>query len=64
MTTCRTRIMHFFPKYWAFNLSWHEKPARRISSCTMPTGLLTTPGMANHDGSHQRLWGGIEEAFR
>lgn len=55
--------MYFFPKYWAFNLSWHEKPARRISSYPAPTGLLTAPGMANHEGSHRQLWTGIEKAF-
>lgn len=28
----------FFPKYWAFNLSWHERPQRRIDSYAEPKG--------------------------
>lgn len=56
--------MYFFPKYWAFNLTWHEKPSRRISSYVAPVGLLTAPGMVNHEGSHKHLWAGIERAFR
>lgn len=28
----------FFPKYWAFNLSWHERPRRRIDSYAEPKG--------------------------
>jgi len=51
--------MYFFPKYWAFNLSWHERPIRRIDSYVRPAGCLTKPGMANHAGSHQALWNGI-----
>jgi hypothetical protein len=42
----------FFPKLWAFNIQWHERPARRISSYVAPRGVLTKPGMANHEGSH------------
>ena len=34
----------FFPKLWAFNLSWHERPARRIDSYATPKGCLTKPG--------------------
>lgn len=28
----------FYPKYWAFNISWHEKPERRIDSYVEPKG--------------------------
>ena len=44
--------MWFFPKLWAFNLSWHERPVRRIDSYAAPKGCLTKPGMANHAGDH------------
>ena len=51
--------MEFFPKYWAFNLSWHERPKRRIDSFATPKGCLTKPGMANNDGDHSAEWRGI-----
>ncbi|RVJ47384.1 hypothetical protein [Sinorhizobium meliloti] len=49
----------FFPKLWAFNIQWHERPRRRISSYAEPRGLLTKPGMANHEGSHAHLYEGF-----
>ena len=48
--------LYFFPKYWAFNITWREKPVRQISSYTAPVGCLTKPGMANHEGSHEEEW--------
>ena len=51
--------LYFFPKYWAFNITWHEKPVRRIDSYVKPAGCLTKPGMANHTGSHEACWTGI-----
>jgi hypothetical protein len=30
--------LQFFPKYWAFNINWHERPARRIGSYVEPRG--------------------------
>lgn len=51
--------LQFFPTYWAFNISWHERPERRIDSYANPVGCLTKPGMANHDGSHEAEWAGI-----
>ncbi|CCE98360.1 conserved hypothetical protein [Sinorhizobium fredii HH103] len=48
----------FFPKLWAFNIQWHERPQRRIRSFAEPRGLLTKPGMANHEGSHAHLYPG------
>jgi hypothetical protein len=56
--------LYFFPKYWAFNISWHEQPVRRIDSYVAPKGCLTKPGMPNHEGSQEREWAGIELAFR
>ncbi|WBY01537.1 hypothetical protein PE066_19055 [Ramlibacter tataouinensis] len=43
--------MQFYPKLAAFNVSWHERPEKRISSWMTPR-LLTKPGMDNHGGSH------------
>ncbi|WP_191085326.1 hypothetical protein [Roseococcus microcysteis] len=51
--------MCFFPKFWAFNLQWHEKPVRRIDSYTQPQGCLTKPGMPNHGGSHADMYIGL-----
>jgi hypothetical protein len=51
--------LQFFPTYWAFNISWHERPERRIDSYANPVGCLTKPGMANHGGSHEAEWAGI-----
>ena len=52
--------MEFFPRYWAFNLTWSERPKRRIASYLPPTRILTKPGMSNHEGSHKAEWHGIE----
>lgn len=32
--------LYFFPTYWAFNISWHEKPARTIKSYAEPKGAF------------------------
>lgn len=51
--------MQFFPRYAAFNLTWHERPARTIQSYIPPRrGVLTRPGMANHDGRHEGEYAG------
>ena len=44
--------LQFFPKLAAFNIGWHEAPKRRIFSFIAPRGVLTKPGMTNHDGDH------------
>lgn len=44
--------LQFFPKLFAFNIGWHENPKKRITSFVTPRGLLTKPGMDNHNGSH------------
>ena len=52
--------MEFFPVRWAFNLGWHEKPARAIMShVPNDRGYLTKPGMAGHDADHSAEWAGI-----
>ena len=51
--------LEFYPKYFAFNITWHERPTRRISSFVEPKGVLTKPGMDNHGGSHQEEWAAI-----
>lgn len=51
--------LYFFPKYWAFNITWREQPERRIDSYVSPKGCLTKPGMPNHGGSHAERWRGI-----
>ena len=51
--------MHFFPKRWAFNLQWHERPERRIDSYPSPKGCLTKSGMDNHEGSHAQDYVGL-----
>lgn len=50
--------MQFFPRYAAFNLSWHEVPKRQVYSYVPPRrGWLTRPGMDNHSGSHAQANG-------
>jgi hypothetical protein len=44
--------LQFFPKLAAFNIAWHEIPKKRITNFVAPRGLLTKPGMPNHDGDH------------
>lgn len=48
-----------FPKLWAMNIQWHEKPARRIRSFAEPRGLLTKIGMANNEGDHTESYQGF-----
>ncbi len=55
--------LYFFPKFWAVNITWNEKPERRIDSYTAPKGCLTKPGMGNHEGSHRSEWKDLEEVF-
>ena len=55
--------LEFFPKLWAFNIGWHERPKRRIDSFVAPRGCLTRPGMANHDGRHDAEWKGLDVAM-
>ncbi|TXI10528.1 MAG: hypothetical protein E6Q76_03890 [Rhizobium sp.] len=49
----------FFPKLWAFNIQWHERPMRTIQSYVSPRGMLTKPGMANWEGDHSAHYEGF-----
>ena len=44
--------MEFYPKYAAFNISWHESPGKYIYSYAKPRGYLTRPKMDNFSFSH------------
>lgn len=44
--------MEFYPKYAAFNISWHESPKKYIYSYAEPRGYLTRPSMENFSVSH------------
>jgi hypothetical protein len=48
--------LQFFPRLSAFNIGWHERPKRRISSFVAPRGVLTKPGYDNHGGNHRDLY--------
>lgn len=56
--------LYFFPTNWAFNIQWHERPARTISSYAgwqgdggwRKSGTLTKPGMDNHAVTHEDQW--------
>ncbi len=51
--------LQFFPKLSAFNIGWHERPKKRITSFVAPRGLLTKPGFDNHAGDHSSLYPGF-----
>ena len=53
--------LYFFPRMAAFNISWHEKPKRRIDSYVEPKGCLTKPGMPDHDASHTEWYRGLPD---
>ncbi len=53
--------LQFFPKLLAFNMAWRERPRRRITSYVAPRGLLTAPGMANHEGDHSGEYPGFPD---
>ena len=46
--------MQFFPKFAAFNISWHEQPKKQIYSFVEPKGYLTRPEMSNFEGNHAK----------
>lgn len=48
--------LFFFPRYFAFNITWRERPERRIDSYVEPKGCLTKPGMDNHGVGHEDEW--------
>jgi hypothetical protein len=51
--------LQFFPKLWAVNIGWHERPRQVISSYAVPRGILTKQGMANWSGDHSGLYAGF-----
>ncbi len=51
--------LYFFPKMAAFNITWHERPQRRITSYIKPRGILTKPGKENHAGDHSAFYEGF-----
>ena len=51
--------LQLFLKLAAFNIGWHEFPRRRISSFAPPQGVLTKPGLPNHDGDHSDQYRGF-----
>jgi hypothetical protein len=51
--------LQFFPKLWAVNITWHERPKKDITSYAAPRGILTRPGMANWDEDHSTLYEGF-----
>lgn len=51
--------MVFFPKLCAFNITWSEHPQRAIKSFVDPKGILTKPGMENHEGDHRASYQAI-----
>jgi hypothetical protein len=51
--------LQFFPKLCAFNITWHERPQRRIDSFIVPKGCLTRPGMAGHKADHGDQYAGF-----
>lgn len=48
--------LYFFPRMWAFNIRWYERPERRIDSYVVPRGCLTKPGMENWGGQHDHWY--------
>jgi hypothetical protein len=56
--------LYFFPKLCAFNLTWHEKRARRIDSYIEPRGNLTKAGAPNQDISHAEFYQDFPEFKR
>jgi len=53
--------LQFFPTLCAFNIRWHGKPERIISSFIAPRGILTKPGMDNFTEDHSRLYEGFPQ---
>ena len=51
-------------KNCAFNLRWHEKPARRIEAYSPHKVFLTKRGMANIEGDHCAEYPGFPELRR
>lgn len=48
--------LYFFPKLFAFNIRWCEKPERIIQSYAAPKGTLTKENMDNFDVRHEAMY--------
>lgn len=55
--------LFFFPRLCAFNITWHERPRRVISSYIAPKGRLTEPGEPGAPGLHAEWYGHWDERF-
>ncbi len=55
--------MYFFPKYFAFNISWYETPSKSINSYAEPKRTLTNLSMPNNQGDHSSHYQGLITAF-
>jgi len=53
---------YFFPKFFAFNLTWRENREGIIRSYVSPRGTLTRPGMDNHGGDHSDCYEQLTDA--
>lgn len=51
--------LQFFPKLAAFNINWREQRQGIIRSYIAPRGVLTRPGMDNHDADHGSWYQGF-----
>ena len=55
-------VLQFFPKLCAFNIGWHERPARTVYSYIEPKGLLFREQPVA--GQHSSLYAGFPELPR
>lgn len=55
--------MYFFPKYFAFNIAWHEVPKKSINSYAIPDKKLTDLSMENNQGDHSQKYQDLLNAF-
>jgi len=54
--------LQFFPRLCAFNIGWHEKPAKIIHSYIEPKGLLFRESPPN--GQHSSMYAGFPQLAR
>lgn len=58
--------MEFYPRYAAFNISWHEnayKPKAISSRIPGSLGYLTKEGVDNFEGDHSALYHNWQGAY-
>jgi len=54
----------FFSNLAAFNITWSDKPQRTIRSYVYPKGLLTKPGLPNHERAAGDRYPGLASLVR